>query len=319
MLEILSITTPVFLLIACGYAVVRVNLVPQAAIPGMGSFVVYLALPALLFNALSGRPVAEVYNSSYLLAFAVGSLAALLISVFIACKMRGVALQRAAFIGLGSSLSNNGFIGYALVTQLFGTLGVAAAALSMLVDLVLLIPVTLILAEWALDGRAQIQDALFTAFKKTLRNPLVLAIGLGFLASAMQWQPPEPVQHTLAMLASSAAPLSLFVIGGMLVGISVSGQKTDIGQMVGVKLILHPLLVALMVWWLPPFEPVLQLSAVLLAAVPMAGVFPLIAQAYGQQQICAAALVSATLLSFLSLNGVLLLMDQLGLLTVLSG
>lgn len=298
---------------------VHINLVPQSAMSGMGTFVVYLALPALLFDALSGRPVAEVYNSNYLLAFAVGSLAVLFLSVFIALKVRRVTLQRAAFTGLGSSLSNNGFIGYALVTQLFGTLGVAAAALSMLVDLILLIPVTLVLAEWASDGRAKLQTALCTALKKTVRNPLVLAIVLGFTASALQWQPPQSVQRTLAMLGASAAPLSLFVIGGMLVGISVSGQKADIGQMVGLKLILHPLLVALMVWWLPPFEPVLQLSAVLLAAVPMAGVFPLIAQAYGQQQICAAALVCATLLSFLSLNGVLLLMDQLGLLTVLSG
>ena len=66
MLAILAITTPIFLLIALGYLLVRVKLVPQAAIGGMGTFVVYLALPALLFKALSSRPVSDVYNSHYL-------------------------------------------------------------------------------------------------------------------------------------------------------------------------------------------------------------------------------------------------------------
>lgn len=135
MLAILAITTPIFLLIALGYLLVRVKLIPRASIGGMGAFVVYLALPALLFKALSSRPVDEVYNSHYLLVFAVGSLLSLLTSVWLAKHVRGVTLERAAFLGLGGALSNNGFIGYALVTQLFGSVAVAAAALSMLVDL----------------------------------------------------------------------------------------------------------------------------------------------------------------------------------------
>ncbi|MCO4756821.1 MAG: AEC family transporter [Oceanospirillaceae bacterium] len=312
MLAILAITTPIFLLIALGYLLVRVKLVPQGAIDGMGNFVVYLALPALLFKALSSRPVSDVYNSHYLQVFALGSVLSLLISVWWAKKIRGVGLERAAFLGLGSALSNNGFIGYALVTQLFGSVAVAAAALSMLVDLIVLIPLTIVLAEWAGNGTGHVRHAIQTAFLKTLRNPLVIAIGLGFLASAAQWQPVAPVMRAIDMLASSAAPLSLFVIGGMLVGISMKGQRIDLCQMTVFKLALHPCLVALCVWLLPAFDPMLQLCAVLLAAVPMAGVFPLIAQTYGQQQVCAAALVTATIISFFTLNVVLWLMDQFG-------
>lgn len=174
----------------------------------------------------------------------------------------------------------------------------------------------MVLAEWAGNSKGQMRHALLTALLKTLRNPLVIAIGLGFLASAAHWQPPAPVMRAIDMLASSAAPLSLFVIGGMLVGISIKGQRIDLCQMTVFKLVLHPCLVALCVWLLPAFDPMLQLCAVLLAAVPMAGVFPLIAQGYGQQQICAAALVTATVVSFFTLNVVLWILDQLGGLAV---
>lgn len=314
MLAILSITTPIFLLIALGYLAVRVGIIPKSAIGGMAAFAVNLALPALLFKALSARPVLDLINPYYLIAFGVGSLLVLAVGLVVALRMRAAPLDQAAFQALGGSLSNSAFVGLGIVSPIFGTLAVTGVALSMLVDLILLIPVTVALAEWAGQKEGSAREAFLNALYRTFTNPLVLAIFTGMFASWLQWLPPKPVMTAVNMLAGTAAPLSLFVIGGMLVGISVRGQRVDLGQMVLFKLALHPVVVALIVWWLPPFDPILQACVIVLASMPMAGVLPMIAQRYGQEQLSAAALVTATALSFFSINLVLWLLGEQGML-----
>ena len=52
-LHILSITAPIYLLIALGWFIVRQDLFDKAALRVMGRFVLQIALPALLFKALA--------------------------------------------------------------------------------------------------------------------------------------------------------------------------------------------------------------------------------------------------------------------------
>ncbi|MCB1758608.1 MAG: AEC family transporter [Gammaproteobacteria bacterium] len=312
MLSILAITLPVFLLIGLGYLVVRLEWVARSAVAGMGNYVIYCALPAMLFNALSTRDFSAIIDPSYLAAFAGGSLATLAAGFLLARRLRAEPLESAAFHGLGGAMANSAFIGYAIVVQLFGLAAVVGVALSMLVDLILLVPLTIALAETAGQDRGSVRVAVVSALKKTLSNPLVLAIAAGLLASLLGWRAEGALQKTLELLAGSASAVSLFVIGGMLVGLSLHGRAASIGQMALFKLLLHPAAVASMVWLLPPFAPTLQATAIILAAMPMAGIFPLLAQRYGQQESCAAALVGATLLSFVSINLLLLLLADRG-------
>ena len=78
MFDILTITGPIYLCIAAGYASVRWKLFSKADMRVFGRFVIQIALPALLFNALASRPLAEVFHPGYLLAYTVGSLTLLL-------------------------------------------------------------------------------------------------------------------------------------------------------------------------------------------------------------------------------------------------
>ena len=73
MLHILAITGPLYLIIALGYTVTRAGLFARADMRVFGKFVMHLALPAMLFNALSQRPVREVLNLHYMGAYALAS------------------------------------------------------------------------------------------------------------------------------------------------------------------------------------------------------------------------------------------------------
>jgi predicted permease len=53
---------------------------------------------------------------------------------------------------------------------------------------------------------------------------------------------------------------------------------------------------------LPPFDPVLRTAAVVLAAMPMMGIYPVLAQKYGHDGFCAATLLATTVLSFFTIS-----------------
>ena len=113
---------------------------------------------------------------------------------------------------------------------------------------------------------------------------------------------PEVPAKAVNLLAASTGAISLFVIGGSLVGIRIGGMKRDVAAIAIGKLVLHPLLVLAMVMVLPPMQRELQLAVVLMAAVPMLGIYPILAQKHGHDAMAAAAQLGTTVASFATLT-----------------
>ncbi|WP_286237619.1 AEC family transporter [Neptuniibacter halophilus] len=315
MLQLFLLTLPIFILITIGYFAVRAGWVSESALPSLGSYVIKLALPALLFKSMASRPVEESLNFDYMLAYACGSVFLMLIAFTVSTRLRGASCWESAFQGLGSTLANSAFIGLAITGELFGSAAATAVALTMLVDLLILIPLGLIMADLCSGEGDPVQRTL-QLFKRTLVNPLVLSIAAGLIVAWQGLSLPAVLEQAIGTLGSSAPAVALFVIGGSLVGSSVSGRLADIGQMTLFKLIFHPAAVALAIWLLPEFDPVMQTLAILMAAMPMASVLSLLGQRYGQTALCASSLVVATALSFMSINLVLIILSQTGRITL---
>jgi len=313
MFQLLLLTLPIFMLMATGFFAVRAGWVSESALPSLGSYVIKLALPALLFQSMASRPVMESLDFDYLRAYALGSVTLLLLAFALSARVRRLQCWEAAFQGLGSTLANSAFIGLAVAGKLFGSAAAVAVALTMLVDLLVLIPLGLVLAELC-SGEGGAGRRALMLFKSTLTNPLVLAILAGLLMAGFELSLPESLDQAVGMLGRSAAAVALFVIGGSLVSSSIKGRMFDIGQMTLFKLVLHPLAVALAVWLLPGFDPSMQAIAILMAAMPMASVLSLLGERYGQTALCSPALVVATGLSFISINLVLWLLGLAGML-----
>ena len=66
MLDILSITGTVFVVMAAGFLAVRVGPFSSAEMQTLGKFVVNFALPALILRAVSTQPISEFANIGYL-------------------------------------------------------------------------------------------------------------------------------------------------------------------------------------------------------------------------------------------------------------
>jgi predicted permease len=86
MLDVVSITLPIFILISLGFASTWQGVTTPADIRALGAFVIRFALPALIFKSLSQRPFAEIVNADYLIAYTVGS-AVVFASMFALARM----------------------------------------------------------------------------------------------------------------------------------------------------------------------------------------------------------------------------------------
>ncbi len=302
MTEVLTITAPIYIIIAIGFACARAGWFSRADMRVFGKFVIQLALPALLFNALASRSLSEVLNPVYLAAYAGGSLLVAGVG-FAWARWSGKSLSGAAVVAMGMTCSNSGFIGFPLASQLLGATAGVAVALCMIVENVLLIPLLLAIADMdGSQGKGNWRKTFISSLAGLIRNPMILAIVAGLLFSMFGLRLPETAARAVNLFATSCGALALFVIGGSLTGTPIPGLKRDVAAIAIGKLLLHPLAVFAMLWILPPLHASLHVAALIFAAVPMLGIYPILAQKHGHDGMAAVAQLFTTVVSFITLT-----------------
>ena len=312
MFDVLTITSPIYIIVGLGFVFTRAGLFAKPDMRLFGKFVINLALPALVFRALSQRQLGEVLNPGYLVAYTVGALAVVGLGYTWARRVAGHSATASTFLAMGMSSSNSGFVGYPIMLLTLAPMAGVVLALNMLVENLVVIPLLLWLAERA-KGTGDPWRALTQSLVRLATNPLFLALAAGLVISATGWQLPAPVTRSIDLLASASGALSLFVIGGTLVGLPLAGMGQRVMPVVLGKLLVHPLLVwgavSALPWLGLDLSPELRMAAVLSAAMPVMGIYPTLAQAHGQEDTSAAALMATTMASFFTLSTLLWLFN----------
>ena len=315
MFAILSITTPIFLVIAIGYFSARFDYFPPQHLPAVGTFVVRIALPALLFKSLSERSFVEVMNFPYLAAYAGGSLVVLFLALIWSLLVRKQQLPAAAFAAMSASCPNSAFIGFPLAYGIVGPTATVALALSMIVENLILLPLCLALADSGSDiGGAGFVRSFANALRNLPKNPIVVAIVLAFIFATFELQLPTVLMSGVNLLASATAASALFFIGGTLATIHAQSIFGKVVWVTSFKLVLHPLSVLGALFLFGPVDPDLSMAAVLIASAPMMSILPILAQRHGLQAVSAAALLVSTLTSFVTITLFVWAVQQLPLL-----
>ncbi len=287
MLNVLSVTAPIFLVIALGFAAVRTGFLAQSASQALGGFVLRIAMPALIFKALSSRPLAEVADLRLIAAYAGAS--TLTFAVIFAVFARGPR-PRAAMRALGAAAPNSGFVGFPIATLLIGPKAAVGLAMCLIVENVVTLPLGL--------GTAESGGGLRALPGRLLRNPLLIAIAAGLVASLAHLAPPAPIGRAIDLLAASAPGAALIAIGGALVGLKIDGDLLGIAPVAAGKLALHPLLLLAFSHFAFGADADARRAMLVMASGPTFSVYPLICRAYGQEQAGAAILLVETVLAF---------------------
>lgn len=305
MSQILSLTLPIFLLIALGFAAVRMGVLEAAFIGGLGKFVLNFALPALILHALTAQDLRQTFNANYLAVYAVGSLIVFGLAFALARLLFRAGLSKAAMAALGSSCSNSGFIGFPIASLATGGAALVALPMTMLVENVVIIPLALTLAELGLQrGDRPAALARGTLLRLT-RMPLIWAIVLGALLSFGGLRLPTPLSTAVGLVADASVACALFVVGGTLaLQKRIAVDATVFPILVG-KLLLHPFVVAAGFLLIDGVPRDLQVAGIVLASAPMLTVYPILGERFGQGTLCATALVIVTAAGFITMTLVL--------------
>jgi malonate transporter and related proteins len=305
MLNILGSTTSIYAIILLGYLAGRFRLFSQIDFRALGKFVINVAVPALLFTTMSLRPIADVLQVTFLVAYTVGSVAVFLAGAAYARLVQGKSMPVAALSGLGMSSSNSVLIAYPIAHQVVGPAAAVALAMCTAIENMLMQPMMLALAE-AGDPRDGAWRRVATqSLARLATNPFIIAIVAGSLVSWFKLELPAPFRQVIGTLGMATAALSLFVIGGTLVGLKLGGMLGDVVLIAFGKLVLHPLSILAVAAMMPPMSPDLRTAAVVFASVPMLSIYPIWGQRFGQERFCAGVLLGTTVFSFLTVSAML--------------
>lgn len=310
MLDILSITGTVFVVMAAGFLAVRVGPFSSAEMQTLGKFVVNFALPALILRAVSTQPISEFANIGYLGAVLIGSLSVFWAGYLWSRRIAGETAAASTFSAMGMSCANSGFIGFPILLIALPDVASNALALNMIVENLVMIPLVLILAEYSRTNGAKGTDTVRTISKRLARNPIVIALVLGLGISASGLTLPSIISRPIDMFASASAAVSLAVIGGTLANLPLRAFKTAVFRITTGKLILHPLAVGVSLYGLSLIgfgveDERLIAAAIVLSSTPVMAIYPILAQNYGEQKAASLAMLVMTAVSFLTVSVVL--------------
>ena len=267
---VIDAVLPVFALIGVGTVAARCGVFDASVTDALNRFVVWLALPALLFGATARMSFADIDHPGFAAAIGAGMTLTFALSLLLdrGCGKR---LADRAIEGLDAAYGNTGFLGIPLGLGLFGDAILPALVISTLLTACVLFAFAIVLIEFDLAtarGAAPRRGRMLGRVLGSLaRNPLLVSPVAGGLWAATGVPLPLPADRFVTLLAAAAGPCALVTIGLFLHQQRERANDREVARLVALKLVAQPALTLGFAWLLPMPAPWFD-AALLLAALP---------------------------------------------------
>ncbi|HEX2526719.1 MAG TPA: AEC family transporter [Geminicoccus sp.] len=301
--HVLIAFVPVLLLVSGGYLAQRTGKVDASLRSGLERISYHVFLPALLFGnvASSAAPSAIVLP---LLAITVLSILAASAAMLLWCKLAGTPSPQVGPM-VQASMRFNNFVGFSLLSPLFGQAGLAAGAL---VATFAVITANTVSVSVLLVHAGKEPPGFVRLGRELARNPLIQASAAGLLCKALGLDLPSPLATTLGMLGQAGIVTGLIVVGAALAAApSVLPPLHALLPASAIKFVLLPGLAWAACRWVG-FDPVITAAITMFFALPTAPASYLLARQLGADaDLMAGLVVAQSVLALLTLPTVVLL------------
>ena len=305
--QTVSVTAPVFSMLFLGVVLKRLGLIDSAFINTASTLVFRGTLPTLLFLGIINADLSTALQPALLLYFVVATLGCFLLAwgwAIVRCPEadRGVYTQ-------GAFRGNNGIVGLALATSIYGDYGLSVGAvLGGVVILCYNVLSAIILAIYSPQAKADV----WSLSKSIATNPLIVGVLLAIPFAAWKIPLPTWLLTSGGYFAQMSLPLALICIGATL---SLDSLRQGSGVAVGsslLKVLWLPLLATLGAGLWGFRGPDLGILFLYFVSPTAAASFVMAKAAGGNYQLAAAIIVISTLASVLSTNLGLLVLQFVG-------
>ena len=312
MLATLEILLPVFGLIFAGFACRRRGVLGPNSASELNRFVVWLALPALLFDTMARATWEQLYQPAFVVTFSVAC-AGIFALILVMRLLNGRHLADASVDAIAASYPNTGYIGFPLGMIAFGQASLTPSTIATILVACVLFAGAIVLIEVGLQTERTPHKLGLKVLGSLARNPLIVSPIAGALFASLHVPLPPSAETFLKLLSGAASPCALVSLGLFLAEKrpSESGTRGIAWLLTLVKLIVQPALT----WWLAArvfrLSPALVEMAVVLAALPT-GTGPfMLAEFYEREaQITSRTILLSTVGSIVTLSLLLLWMGH---------
>ncbi len=261
---------PVFALVLAGYLAGRLHILEAYSSESLNRFVVWLALPAMLFQTVALADWADLWQPGFIAAFGLSGIVVLLLAIGVAWRTHGRLID-AAIEGLNAGYPNVGYMGFPIVISLLGAGALLLPTIATMMTMCVFFAIAIVLAEIGQHAGGGFLRVLRKVAGSLIRHPLIVAPLAGVPFAWSDTSLPAQLTQFLGLLSAAAAPCALVALGLFLARKreQPTGERgTSIVFLLACKLLLQPLLA----WYLAArvfdLDATQVQAVVLLAALP---------------------------------------------------
>lgn len=306
----LNVTLPIFVIIVFGAFLKRRGLLTDGFCVVADKFVFKIALPAQLFKDIAVMDILSDFSGKFVL-FCMAATT----FMFAACWIIGrVFLKDRSMVGAFVQAAARGsaaILGIAFVENIYGNSGmtpmmiVAAVPLFNIYSVIIL---TLSGTEGKLNG-ALIRKTL----KGIITNPIIIAIILGMAWSLLRIPYPTILSKSVGYMANTATPLALLVLGATFKGREALKKIGPTVAATLLKLLITPAIIFPIAIYMGFRGSELVAIMIMLASPTTVTCYIMAKSMGGDETLSASVVMSATLLSSVTLTFWVFLIRSLGL------
>lgn len=299
---VLSVALPVFALIAVGSLLGYFRLLGAGTTVALNQFVMYLALPAVLFQAMARIDLRQFFNPAFFAAFAGAIVVAYALSLALS-RRHATPFANSSVQALAATFCNTGFVGIPVCLAAFGQASLVPAVIALVITACIQLGAALAMIEAAVQPGASAWATGRKVARVLARNPFLISPLAGLIYGQMDLGLPVPMDRFLTILGAAATPCALVAIGLQLVEAGERFQPLLVARLVGIKLLVQPAVAYVVAVHLWPMPPVWAATAVIMSALPTGTSAFLLAQLYGREaQTCSGTVLVSTIFSFFTLS-----------------
>jgi len=296
---ILPVISSVLLVMLLGYGLSKKFFTDAGFWRGVSKLCYWVFFPVLMVRTLANATIdAELLFPL----FAIFTTALIVIWIYclIVARLLGQDGPSTASIVQGG-MRHNGFIGLAVLFDMFGLPGQELGALIIAV----LVPFTNILSVLSVSvlvNKKNNQPLGTLIIKELLRNPMLISVAIGLFLNMLAISIPAILDQSMALLGRAALPLLLLSVGASLNIRALKGSWLPLVAALSAKLLVFPaLFLGGALWFNLP--PLVTVCLVVFGALPTAvSAYPLIQQMGGNAKLMADIITLQTLASLLGLT-----------------
>ncbi|KMJ46182.1 transporter [Xenorhabdus khoisanae] len=311
------IVAPIFLVIFIGYFFGRLR--PDSGLSDklINDYVLYIALPALLFLAIARADISELQQWGFITATLAGICVVYVLGM-LAAKIMGIGLPQSSILSMGACYGTTGYMGVPILIAVYGESAALPAAIATIlhnIPAIMAVIITYdIFSTRQSSGRISINQSFVRALKTTLSNPLTISVISGLIFVCFGIPVPIFLQTFAEFLGNAAGPTALFALG---LGLSrlkvkehINGEALKLAiPMLLLKLGIQPLITFICAYYLFGMQQannIWLITAIVMAAQPIgAGVY-VFANKYGfKQEIISFSIIISLLIALVTIPTIL--------------